>query len=87
MTKYSEALQKIKKTISEVLEPFKKMEGAVEIIKEKRVNVDYLTVAFRLNSCRYYNSIVSKARQLTQKQFDLLKEVLDLWAKEDYYQA
>ena len=52
----------------------KKLE-ALEIIKEKRVNVHLLILS---NSLEKYNYKILPYRKLTQEEYDLLKEVL-LW--------
>lgn len=64
--------EKAKKLLSKEIEKNR----AFEIIKNKNVNVDYLKVALSLDSLSYYNSLVGKERQLTQEEYDLLKEVL-----------
>lgn len=47
---------------------------AFDIIKEKRVNIDYLRSCKSLED---YNNILIEKWQLTQEEYDLLKEVLD----------
>ena len=50
-----------------------KQKKALEIIKEKRVNIDYLRDCKTLED---YNNILIEKLQLTQEEYDLLKEVL-----------
>ena len=45
----------------------------LDIIKEKRVNIDYLRSCKSLED---YNNILIKDWQLTQEEYELLKEVL-----------
>lgn len=45
----------------------------LDIIKEKRVNIDYLR---NCKSLEDYNNILIKDWQLTQEEYDLLKGVL-----------
>ena len=46
---------------------------ALEIIKKKRVLIDVL---LELNTLEDYNEFKSKKEQLTQEEYDLLREVL-----------
>lgn len=58
-----------------VLENYKK---ALEIIKKKDVNVWYLTVSTKVKTYKDYNSFLMNdkgKRQLTEEEFELLKEV------------
>lgn len=47
---------------------------ALEIIKEKEPDISFL---FRVKDLNHYNSCVWKEQELTQEEFDLLKEVLN----------
>lgn len=50
---------------------------ALEIIKEKRVNVEQFILNCKSrNKWGYNKTVVRKDRQLTQEEYDLLKEVL-----------
>ena len=51
---------------------------ALEIVKNKRVDiVGVLIYAFNQeNGCEFYNSYMSKEIELTQEEYDLLKEIL-----------
>ena len=76
------ALAKEYKDVNNVAKRLK----ALEIIKEKRVNVDVVIRAFYLDSAveegqglKYYNCTANhESKPLTQEEYDLLKEVL-LW--------
>lgn len=53
---------------------------ALEIIKEKDVNIWYLTVSTKVKNYKDYNSFLMNdkdKRQLTEEEFYLLKEVLE----------
>ena len=51
---------------------------ALEIIKEKKVNVDYLDECIRTEvyPLSTYNDMVEDNRKLSQEEYDLLKKVL-----------
>ena len=59
--------------ICELLKENEKLKKAIEILAEKRVNIDYL-----LNSseCPTYNFYADDFSDLTQQEYDFLKEVL-----------
>ena len=46
---------------------------ALEIIKEKRVDIGWLSVSL---NCSRYNLGVGKSQALKKKEYDLLKEIL-----------
>ena len=50
-----------------------KLTKAIEIIKNKKVNIHFLF----LHKLEDYNRLVCNAYQLTQEEYDLLKEVLE----------
>lgn len=58
-----------------VLDDFKKLK-ALEIIKEKSVDVFQLQIAIKLTNLNEYNERHTKCLQLTQEEYDLLREVL-----------
>lgn len=49
---------------------------ALKIIKEKKVDIHILTTAIKLNDIYQYNARFENCAQLTQEEFDLLKEAL-----------
>lgn len=55
------------------LELIEKSLKALEIIKEKRVDIGWL---IRSENCSKYNLGVGESQALKKKQYDLLKEVL-----------
>ena len=60
----------------------KKLKRALKVIKEKKVDVfiliDYISrdKELRFGALGTYNLLIDKSKQLTQEEFDLLKEVL-----------
>ena len=67
--------------IQQALETKSKKELAFDVIKEKRVDVDLLGSIIRdyeeEDCCMIYNEKVCDEEQLTEEEFELLKEVLE----------
>ena len=61
------------KDCKDQIEVYEREHKALEIIKNKKVNVTRLMVA---ESVEYYNKLYNDRFSLTQDEFDLLKEVL-----------
>ena len=59
---------------------FPKELKALEIIKEKQVNIAALLELDSLQQYNDYCDMVGGCKKLTQKEYDLLKETLELWA-------
>ena len=77
----------IRNTLDNVLpsleEENEKLKQALDILKDKLVNIDMLILSFQIDIGREsYNACVEEPYQLTQEEYDLLKEVL-LDEKED----
>ena len=67
-------------TIKQALKPKSKKELAWDIVREKRINLEYFINDFIEDGCNYtfYKAYFRRygAHQLTEKEFNLLKEVL-----------
>ena len=61
---------------NECLKTIEKELKALEIIKNKRVNVNLLLAKIESPSPAFYNMVVGLKYKLTQEEYDLLKEVL-----------
>ena len=90
MIKYQEKLQdfyKMRDTLIaegfsypeniEIFNRVEKREIALEIIKEKQVNVSALLELNNLQQYNDYCDMVSGCKKLTKEEYDLLKEVLE----------
>ena len=73
--KYGEEVKRICFRDNEILEleTIEKELKALEIIKEKRVDIGWL---IRSKNCSKYNLGVGRSQALKKKEYDLLKEVL-----------
>ena len=79
--KFSEVFEKEYNTIKQALKPKSKKELAWDIVKEKRINLEYFIKDFINDNYNYtFYKAYSKrygAYQLTEKEFNLLKEGLE----------